>query len=1187
MQLKKLEAYGFKSFADKLDLEFGPGITAVVGPNGSGKSNITEAIRWVLGEQSAKNLRGNKMEDIIFVGSERRKPLGIAEVSLTLDNCDNKLPIEFSEVTITRRVFRSGESEFFINKVPCRLKDIYELFSDTGLGREALSVISQNQADEILNSRPEERRTIFEEAAGITKFKNRKREAVRRLDETKQNLLRIRDILCELETQIEPLSEGAEKAERYLALEHRFKELDIDVALDKVGKMSARIDGIRLQCTDLEDKLAASNAQLGKAEAERETFQYNLGVLENQCHEIETKVQELNTELQQLESHILLAEERTRNCREKKQRLHDDVGEFDAKISGMQQDVEREQAQMELLRVQLLEHRQFISAKEALAQELSDRVNEASQQVAASKDEVIDRMQLLAHKRNSLHSMRTEAEMARRTLDKLAQESGDNQQLLENTAQKHADCLEKTTVQRAVLDQTDASGQAYKKEHVLLIERQNRINLQGESIQKKLHGLTSRHKVLTDMQKAFEGYSHGVKAIMSKKDASWSGHICGIVADLLQVPAEYTLAVEVALGSALQNIIAEDAATAKEAIAYLKQSRQGRATLLPIDIVKASPPRDFETAAVKVSGALGFAADLVTFDGKYTEIMRFLLGRIIVAENMDAALNIARKAGFRSRIVTLEGDVISPGGAMTGGSHNKQGSGLLGRRRELEELLAEINEVQQSFADNRRQLQETVSKIEHMNTLMRTLQEQKQQLQIEIAGLEQEQVQWEQEKTRLGKMRQVLCAEMEEYRRTIDEGESGMASLAAEISALEASDRDTQEAIQLYQQDADRQQLALQQVTSEVTEGKIRLAAAEQEEKTAARMLEQLLKITSSYHHEKQEKQEEIKGIEQELVQLAEDAAKWRDAIAQLMAQRDEQANSLQQQKNRRYQIVADVNALEKKSKELRRANQDLQNKLHELHMHSTQYTFEFDTGVKYLSDNYGLIWEEHKARSQLDIDLTEAEATLTKWREELRAMGPVNMTAIEEYKRVCERFDFLRQQAEDLEQAQASLCQVIAEMDNTMRKQFAEAFQIICREFTSVFKELFGGGHAELQLTDKENVLETGIDIVVQPPGKKMQNLSMLSGGERAMTVISLLFAMLRAKPTPFCVVDEIDAALDEANVSRFAQFLRKLSQNSQFIVITHRKNTMEHANVLHGITMEEQGVSKMISVKFMEQAG
>lgn len=1187
MLLKKLEAYGFKSFADKLNLEFGPGITAIVGPNGSGKSNITEAIRWVLGEQSAKNLRGHKMEDVIFIGSERRKPLGIAEVSLTLDNHDNTLPIEFSEVTITRRVFRSGESEFFINKVPCRLKDIYELFSDTGVGREALSVINQNQADEILNSHPEARRVVFEEAAGISKYKNRKREAVRRLEETQQNLLRVRDILSELATQIEPLAEAAAKTEQYLVLDNKFKQLDREVLFYKIQMLTAKAESIQLQCADLEDKLAASSAQLGKYEAEKETAQYTLGKLENQCQESEAQIHKLNLAVQQLESNVMLARERMHNYQDKQQRLRCDIKEYDGKIAGVQQEIEREQAQIELIRGQLSEYRQYVTVKEGLAQEITERITQGAQQVTASKDAVLDRMQLLAQKRNNLHSARTEDEMGRRTLDKLSREADENQAALDQIMKQQKACADRRVAEQKLLCEKDAVLQDKRQEDDLLTEQQRLIGSQGGEIQKKMQDLRSRHKVLLDMQKAFEGYSLGVKAIMSTRGASWSKNVCGIVADLLQVPAEYAMAVEVALGNALQNIVTEDAQTAKAAIAFLKHANQGRATLLPLDTIKAAPVRDDEIKAAKSAGALGFAVDLVSFDLKYKAVMQFLLGRIIIARNMDAALGIARKAGFRTRIVTLEGDIISPGGAMTGGSHTKKGSGLLSRKGELQDLQRAITAVRREEEDNRAQLLMITKQREELAVQEQALQEARQQLQIEIAGREKEHLQLTQEQNRLEKMHQVILTEMDVQHRIIDEVQQKISQVSSEISALETADREIQEAIQFHQQDVVQQQLVLQQVTDEVTATKIRLATIEQEEITAGRMIERLLKIKTAHQDEKQAKGREIAEIEQALAQLALEVDNGQKTGAELVLQQDQQNNTLRQYKDRRYQIAADVSVLEKNGRELRRGNQDLQSKLHELQMARTQYTYEFDTHSKYLTENYGLAWEEHKHAYMLELAVDEAEETLAGWRDELKAMGPVNLAAIEEHERVCERFHFLNQQAEDLDQAQAALHQVITEIDSTMRKQFIGAFQAIGREFTVVFGELFGGGHAELQFTNKEDVLETGIDIIAQPPGKKLQKLSLLSGGERALTVISLLFAMLRVKPTPFCVVDEIDAALDEANVSRFAQFLGRLSKNSQFIVITHRKGTMEYANVLHGITMEEQGVSKMISVKFMEQAG
>lgn len=1187
MLLKKLEAYGFKSFADRLSIEFGPGITAIVGPNGSGKSNITEAIRWVLGEQSAKNLRGHKMEDVIFLGSERRKPLGIAEVSLTLDNYDHKLPLEFSEITITRRVFRSGESEFFINKIPCRLKDICELFSDTGLGREAMSVISQNQVDEILNNRPEDRRAVFEEAAGITKYKNRKREAVRRLEETQQNLLRVRDILSELEQQITPLAEAAAQTEQYISLEKKFKVLEVKVLCEKIKDITDKMADLQSQCDGLEDELSAVNALMAKNDVQRETAQYNLGILENRCQEIEHKLNGWNLEIRQLESNVLLARERTRNYQEKQQRLCSEIGEYEAKMTGLEQEIVREQTQTDLIRRQLTGYQEQLLGQEKRVTEIHSRVEEGAKNLADSKDAVLDRLHLLAKQRNNLHSARTEAELARRSREKLRQETAENQQAIEGTVRKQKDCAAEIREKQDLRTHIDGTMENKRKAYALLMEEQQQVSSLGEDIQKKLHSYSSRQRVLMDMQKAFEGYHLGVKAVMSHRDAPWSRNVCGIVADLLQVPAEYALAIEIALGGALQNIIVEDAVTAKAAITFLKKANQGRATFLPLDVIKTGPPRDYEVSAAHADGSLGFAAELVTFDAKYKTAIDSLLGRIIIARNMDAALSIARKSGFRARIVTLEGDVISPGGAMTGGSHNKKGSGLLGRRREVEELQAAIVGVQREWEENRQQLNMLAGQTEALTAEMRGLQEERQQLELALATLEKEDGQLTEEKNRLEKMRQVLSSETNLQNRTLDDLQVKINHLEGEISTLEASDRKTQAAIEIYQREVEEQQSALQQVTAEMTETKIRLAAVEQEEITARRMIERLCQLKAAHQEEKQVKMREVAENERALAELAAEIESGQKACAEVIFQRDDQHKVLEQCKTDRHQIVADVNALEKNSRDLRRQNQDLQAKLHELQIKQTHCSYESETKSKYLWENYGLVWDAVKSEYAETVNIEEAEEKLGVLREEMKAMGPVNMGAVAEYERVCQRFEFLSAQAQDLEQAQVALLQVISEMDSTMRKQFMEAFQAIDRHFSTVFQELFEGGHAQLQLTNKEDVLETGVEIIAQPPGKKLQNLSLLSGGERALTVISLLFAMLRTKPTPFCVVDEIDAALDEANVNRFAQFLRNLADHSQFIVITHRKSTMEYANVMHGITMEEQGVSKLLSVKFMEQAG
>jgi chromosome segregation protein len=1184
--LKKLEAYGFKSFADKLDLEFGPGITAVVGPNGSGKSNITEAIRWVLGEQSAKNLRGLKMEDVIFVGSERRKPLGIAEVSLTLDNSDNTLPIDFTEVTITRRVFRSGESEFFINKVPCRLKDIYELFSDTGLGREAFSVIGQNQVDGILNNRPEERRAVFEEAAGITKYKNRKRESVRKLEETQQNLLRIRDILGELENQLEPLAEAAAKAEQYLVLENRHKRLDIELLVHKTAGLEANLEGIKQQCEDIQDKLAVLNAQLAKCEAERETTQLNLGRVENQCQDLENQVQRLHTECQQAENSIMLTQERIRSYTEKKQRLTEESGEYGKKITAVQQELDKENAQLKVVRNQMTEQQDFVAIKERFAKEIEQHINQSAEQVANSKDAVLERLQLIAKKRNMLHSAQTDSDIARRSIDKLQVERDENATSLANFTKRRTECEEQGQHKLTLLQQTEQAIRDKQTNSRELQQQQQQIKHTGESLQSNLATLVSRHKVLSDMQREFEGYGRGVKAVMSHSQAPWAKGICGVIADLLDVPSDYATAIEVALGGALQHIVTEDTSTAKEAIAYLKRMQQGRATLLPLDVIKAAPVRDYELAASKMSGSFGFAADLVAFNARYREIIHSLLGRVVIAQDMDAALAIARKSGFKARIVTIEGDIINPGGAMTGGSVNKKESGLLGRTRELNELASRIEVAQQEWEENRQTITSIEVLLNKNNAEIQIMNEQRQQTQIELAGLEKEQSQILQELNRVQKMNGILHAEIQLQDKTLAEAQEKLQSFTAEITNLESEDRESKEVIQTFQKEVAQQQLVYQQITRDITEARVRLASIEQEEISAARMIERIEQTLRSHQDEHQGKLAELYDIDEKLQQLVGEIQSLQEAIGELTSRRDSQSAILQQHKSDRYNLMSALTVLDKEAREARRRNQDFQEKHHEIEIAQARFGYDFEKNMQDLHERYSLPWKEARQSFSLEMDAERAEEQLEYWREEMRSMGLVNLTAIEEYQRVSERFTFLNQQAGDLEQAQIALQQVICEIDKTMQKQFMESFNAVAAQFSEVFIELFSGGRAELQLTEKENILETGIEIIAQPPGKKLQNLSLLSGGERSLTVIALLFAILRVKPAPFCIVDEIDAALDEANVNRFAQFLGNLAKQSQFIVITHRKGTMECASVMHGITMEEQGVSKLISVKFMDQA-
>ena len=1181
--LRRMETYGFKSFADKTELEFDPGVTAIVGPNGSGKSNISDAIRWALGEQSIRTLRGSKAEDIIFAGSSKRRALGTAEVSLIFDNTDNLLPVDFAEVVITRRIFRSGDSEFYINKAACRLKDIHELLADTGLGRDSMSVIGQNKIDEVLNSKPEERRSFFEEAAGITKYKNRKREAQRKMEETSANLDRVRDLMTEIESQLEPMAASAERTRQFRVLQTELTAVQATLLLNRLSKAMMVMDDARQELTDLTDREIAAATQVAADEAEKEQTAGALIAIESDLTVAEADLMEANTTLERLEGKKAVLHERIRQSNRSCERLQSEQEDLAGGLDELNRSLTAAKAAAAAAADQYL-------AASAELEELTHTYDKAAAaaellitQIENGKEQSFAQLQELTDVRNALRTTERDTQRLqslRTGLEKEQNQFEEQLSAIEAAKRQTQRELEELSDRVMRFDEALQTIQAQKQDNTY---RQQVADREEQNIAARLQENKSRLGIMVNMQNDYEGFSRGVKELL-KNSSSWRSGICGAVAELFTVPEEYVVAVETALGGALQHIVVEDEATAKQGIGFLKNGHLGRATFLPLTTVRPGILRDRDRQAAQATGAVGMASQLVSCDARFHGVRDFLLGRTIVVRDIDAALRIAREHNFSLRIVTLDGQQIHPGGSMTGGSIQRRESSFLSRHNEIASLKQSIRELEEErqsahqLSDElRRQQQDLAERIDKLRAEQKDCQIRQAELAVNLE--------------RNGSDRQRALQSLQTLQHEVTENSAEEAALTVQasilrdkISALETHEVTAKEQVRGWQYELTRLQAEKESCSQRITDRKVASATLEQN------LLSLRVQCGQSEQQLVQLRQKTAKQEEEMTAALTEIAAS-NEEIHSLEEQKgacDAVRETVQQKRQALYEkkmaILTALQKLERRIRDGRRRHHDTQTRLHETQLMMTKYQLE---------KNY---CEEQLATMALDVEQAaalkrpgsqeELAREAQKWEEEIVALGPVNPAAIEEYERLADRYAFLRRQSDDLAAARDSLLTVIRDMDATMSRQFGQAFAAINEKFSDIFARLFGGGHAELELLNPDDALESGIDISVQPPGKKKQNLSLLSGGERALTVIALLFSFLAYRPAPFCVLDEIDAALDEANVQRFSDFLQDYAKKTQFILVTHRKGTMEAADIMLGVTMEESGVSRLLSVKFMDKA-
>lgn len=1182
MYLKSIEIQGFKSFANKIVFEFHNGITGIVGPNGSGKSNVADAVRWVLGEQKVKQLRSSSMQDVIFSGTEMRKPQGFAYVAITLDNSDHHLSIDYDQVTVSRRVYRSGESEYMINGSACRLKDINELFYDTGIGKEGYSIIGQGQIDKILSGKPEERRELFDEAAGIVKFKRRKAIAQKKLEDEKQNLVRVSDILSELEKQVGPLAKQSEAAKEYLRLKEELKKYDVNQFLMET-------EGLRFQMKEVDEKEVIVSRDLEEAK--------------NASEGIREQYETLDTYLSQLDESILVS-------RNEKNSSDIETGNLQGRINVLKEQINTEQMNAEHIAGRVRSIHSEIDMKKSQASSYEEERSVIAESVKTAMEQLKQGETVLAAEDEKIHLLEQRIESGKGSIIELLNEKA----TLNARQQRYETMLEQVNVRRSEVLQKllkYKSDESEQDQQLLVLQKEadeiddgilkyNELQEQSESRagelehevkrlgknlndrQQEYHTNSTKLESLRNLAERYEGYGGSIRRVMEVKDRVHGIH--GVVADLITVSKKYEVAIETALGGSIQNVVTDSDQTAKQLIEYLKKNKYGRATFLPLTSIGNKNGFNQEKA-LSEPGVLGLANSLVEADPQYQGLLNYLLGRVVVVDTIDHAIALAKKFQYSLRIVTLEGELLSAGGSMTGGAF-KNTSNLLGRKREMEELeaacekaLKETGQIETELVMNEGLLSECKEELEtirsekqklylRQNTVkinLRRIEDKKAEIVESYGDLELENNQLEVQKKEIGENRQDLILAVEKLAVRSQDIDGDLEGLNADLEKAKA-DREK------FSRELSEAQLA---ASSLKQKDDFELENIRRVKDEISRLEEELLKLSQGSSGSDliiEEKQKEIESIKARIAEISSARETLDEAINEKLAKKEMKSKEQKELFQKREEFTQRISLLDKELFRLQSQKEKMEERM--------------DNHVNYMWNEYELTFSKAEAlRNEEWTSLPDIKKMIGSLKEEIRKLGNVNVNAIEDYKEVSERYEFMKTQHDDLITAEGTLLKIIDELDTGMRKQFEEKFREIRVEFDKVFKELFGGGRGALELVEDEDILEAGIQIVSQPPGKKLQNMMQLSGGEKALTAIALLFAIQNLKPSPFCLLDEIEAALDDSNVDRFAKYLHKLTKFTQFIVITHRRGTMVSADRLYGITMQEKGVSTLVSVNLIEE--
>lgn len=1186
MYLKRLEIQGFKSFPEKTKLDFTRGITTVVGPNGSGKSNISDAVRWALGEQSAKSLRGGKMEDIIFSGTQNRRALQFAEVSLILDNSDKKMSMEFDEIKVTRRVYRSGEGEYFINGVSCRLKDIYELFMDTGIGKEGYSIIGQGKIDEILSAKSGDRRLLFEEAAGIVKYKNRKTEAENKLEKERLNLTRVEDIIGEIELQLEPLREQSETAKKFLSFSERLKLVQVNIFLreaagseEKINALSERVDALNLAISESINKKDETKGLLTQ--------------LKNKFDEQNVVYKEYGNNLVMYRSEIEKKENDINLFNEKILHIDKDVARLNSEIEKKQQDIVAKLSVKEGFDKHLIslsgKHKGLensLAGYQADFDILSEALLESENKLNAFNQQIYEKMNEMSCKKSHLEKLNAYYLQLEEKKEQLNEESENNEELIQAYTKRKTELENRFTILKKEISEINSKCQFYTEELSALQEAKKDKTDELNGIFKKYNGFKARLKLLKELEESYEGYYKSVKAILSQKKEhpeSFKG-VLGAVGSLLSVTPGYETAIEIALGGNIQNIVTETEYDTKDAINYLKENKLGRATFLPLTAIK---PREIGGIRDKLSreqGFLGIAKELISYDEKYENIFSNILGRVIIVNNFDNALLLFKKYDYAYKIVTVDGELLNTGGAITGGAQESAGVKIFGRSREIASLSVQTEELK-AVRDKYTTLLETIrEKQQSVKFKSSELREELNKINIEKAAITQEAAQLKNSLDNLLTRNNLIKKEDGELLNEIITTNKNIRDAKSQITDCEHDIEAVKNDMKQYQNELAESREEKDIKVKLLTDLKIEIASIVEKLKSTEDNIKRL-------SDEAEAKLVEVTKSENEIDLLINKKATHEEAVIKTRIEIDEFTQKCGEKETVLTECEKTMAEYTESITEYEAVIEDISQNTANLNNELTRQTLKMEQAQEEIRRLYDLMWDEYeityttaKQYEKIEMSARELQSEERAIKSSIKELGNVNVGAITEYREKKERYDFLSTQRQDILNAEESLVKLIKELTALMEEQFREQLTVISYNFNLVFQEMFGGGSAGIMLTDEDNILESGIELIAQPPGKKLQIMSLLSGGERSLTAMALLFAILRMKPSPFCVLDEIDAALDDANVIRYTNYLKNFSHETQFILITHKKGTMVAADALYGVTMQEQGVSKLVSVSLKE---
>jgi len=1183
MQLKSVIINGFKSFADRTEIDFTGGIVAIVGPNGCGKSNIADAIRWVLGEQSAKTLRGIKMDDVIFAGSESRKPVNFAEVSLFLDNSNKRLKVDYSEVVITRRLYRTGESEYLINKQQARLKDIADLFVDTGLGKEAFSIIGQGRIDEILSTKPEDRRGIFEEAAGIVKYKNRKKEAKRKLDDTENNLIRIYDLISEVEGQIEPLREQSARALEYREYYNQLKELNIKIYVHDIGNIYEKWQRSTEQKTTFSADQLELSSELNIIDTAIEKKRWAINKLDQELEGLHQLHLTAIEKVEQEEGKRGILHEREKNQATTKETLLKNTAKITDKYDELKKNVENELLIKQDKVNQIKELEKDLAGKEEYLANFAKNKERELDELKSKYFDLLNNTATLrndqTHSRNQLNSLQYREEKVKTEISSI----NENLRIVEDTLNK-LDIELTDANQKQIASATDNDQLTNKIEK--LTTQKEELTQSITKANNRLNALKSKYDVLREMQASFTGYNQGAKEVLKLRENNRIKGIVGSVAELVTVTPEFEIAIETALGNSLQHIVVNTEEIGREAIQYLKEQKHGRATLLPLDVIKARRMDKAELVKVsKLDGYIGLAVEKVSLEAEYLEIGHFLLGRIILASDLKRANKLAKVLNYNYKIVTLEGDVVNPGGSMTGGDLSKHGSNLLGRQREIDELVKLLSEQesrvtidQQKSAEMALSITALTTDLEQKLVTYRENEILKQRIQDQIieSGFE---------KKRLTERVEYLLADKQLLTDETKQLEDKLINIESKLIFNIENEAISLKSIEQATEMLTKEEDAKDELNNIVTEIKVTLATYKEELNNISKSIDRSQIELNDQEKSIKELKKELEELELALNTQQTDLTEISTSLEEYKAERDRLLGIINSKRKERVGISTEIDRAIADSKGLRTQLRNAEDQLHQNEVRLGKLDTQLENLLAQLSEEYEISFEAAREKVEKIENVGQTRSELQRLKVALNQLGEVNLGAIDEFERINERYQFLTTQKADLIAAKESLYQVISEVDQEMTKIFSESFESIREQFRFVFSKLFEGGTADLVLTDPENLLESGVEILAQPPGKKLKSIALLSGGEKALTAIAILFAILHVKPVPFVILDEVDASLDDPNVLKFAQYLHEFGETTQFIIITHRRGTMECVDSLYGVTMQEAGVSKLVSVRFDER--